>query len=228
MVCLGLPIKDFQFKNRSVYFGNKSWSRGVTTVIKNVFATAYTYNKLRMRHVCPKGLRKRRAVRRGHIIDNTIDRWVNGLSLKCRVKEPRMLIQLFESLAWKPIASQLVVAYPEARIATKIDIVLYDTRRDTLLIVEVKSGCHYRRCTTKDGTLQHIRPIVNDSPLHQHQLQSLIGKLLFLKTYPHWSALSVESVVVYVSTSGDTELLMESDFDVQYSSVIEKVILRTA
>lgn len=228
MIELGKPIKTYEFKRRSVYFGGKKWSRGVTTVIKQLFAPSYKFNKLQMKHVCEKGLRKRHAKRRGVLVDDIIGKWVSGYHVKCRIQEPRMLIKHFELMKWLPVSSQLVVACQEARLATKVDIVLYDSPNDILRIVEVKTGYHYRRCSTRDGILRHVRPTVNNSPLHQHQLQALIGKWLFLKTYPQWVNKHVESVVVYVSNDGCIELLLEQNFQVKFSKCVEDVLMRTA
>jgi hypothetical protein len=108
---------------------------------------------------------------------------------------------------------------------------LHDELRGVLLLVEVKSGCHYRRCCTKNGTLRFIRPAVSDSPLHQHQLQALIGKDLFLRTYPHWKneegERSVEAAVVYVAASGDIELIPEPEFKVKYSPLLSEILYKT-
>jgi hypothetical protein len=227
MINVGDPIQNYNFKNRSVYFGNKRWSRGVTTVIQKLFASSYRYGKLQQRHKCQRGLHRRRAVRRGHIVDKVLCRWVNGQHLRCRVVEPKALINQFELLRWKPVASQLVVAWSNARIATKIDLVLYDENQQKLLIVEIKSGCHYRRCSTKNGTLNFIRPVVSDAPIHQHQLQALLGKELFLQTYPQWRDRLIESVLVYVSATSDVELITEEEFEVHYTSVISDVLIRT-
>lgn len=228
MIDIGKPVRTYVFNRRSVYFGEKKWSRGVTTVIKKIFASSYTYKKLRMKHVCAKGLKKNHAKRRGMLVDSIIEKWVSGQTIKCRIYEPRMLIRKFESMSWIPVASQLVVAYETARLATKIDLILYDELENILRIIEVKTGYHYRRCSTKNGTLMHIRPVVDNSPLHQHQLQALIGKWLFLKTYPQWENKSVESVVVYVSTEGQIEMITEQDFQVKFSTIVENVLIRTA
>lgn len=225
---LGDPILPYTFSKRSVYFGNRRWSRGVTTVIKKLFASSYTYQKLTMKHMCSRGLRQKQAKRRGQLIDTVVGKWVNGHRIKCRTQEPTALIHYFERNHWKPVSSQLVVAYPTARLATKIDVVLYDTVHDTLLIVEVKSGYHYRKCSTLNGTLKFVRPIVSNCPLHQHQLQALLGKWLFLETYPQWTNRKVEAVVVYVSSDGECEVYMERYFTVLFSDTIKNVLINTA
>jgi hypothetical protein len=221
----GKPIKNYIFKNRSVYFGNKMWSRGVTTTIRKVFAPSYAFSKLK-RGKYTRGLKKRDAIRRGHAIDHTLQCWSDGrYSKRFRLVEPKAIIKYFEQRCWNPLASQLVVAWPSGRIATKLDLVLHDTERDQILIVEIKSGCGYR--TLSNDVMRHIRPNVSNSALHQHQLQTLLGKYLFQKTYPDCT-LHVRSILLYVALDGDIDMIQESDFGIVYSKSIDNVILRTA
>jgi hypothetical protein len=151
---LGLPVCVYSWQTRSVYFGNKKWSRGVTTVIKKVFATTYRYTKLKRGHYSV-GLPKRQAKRRGHAIDAILHKWAGGISIsRSRLKEPYALIRAFEEHGWNPVCYQLVVAWPTARLATKIDLVLHDSTNNRLIVVEIKSGCGYRR--NSHGMLHHI------------------------------------------------------------------------
>jgi hypothetical protein len=223
---LGPPVCVYAWKTRSVYFGNKKWSRGVTKVKKKVFASSYRYTKLKRGHYVV-GLPKRQAKKRGHAIDAILCKWADGFSItRSRLKEPRALIQTFEAHGWKPVCSQLVVAWPEARLATKIDLVLHDTTQNKVMIVEIKSGCGYR--WNAHGTLRHIIPKVSNAPLHQHQLQVLFGKELFARTYPKWARVDTVCVVAYVAIDGTVELFMEDDFSVQYTQCIETILMNTA
>jgi hypothetical protein len=223
---LGLPVCVYSWHTRSVYFGNKNWSRGVTTVIKKVFASTYRYTKLKRGHYSV-GLPKRQAKRRGHAIDAALHKWAGGLSMAhSRLKEPYALIKTFEEHGWKPVCSQLVVAWPAARLATKIDLVLHDSINNKIIVVEIKSGCGYRR--NSHGMLRHIVPKVSNAPLHQHQLQCLFGKKLLTCTYPQWTYADIECVLAYVSVDGTVELFMEADFAVHYTPCIETILMNTA
>jgi hypothetical protein len=225
-VLLGPPVCVYTWKTRSVYFGNKKWSRGVTTVIKKVFAPSYRYKKLK-RGTYSVGLPNRQAKRRGHAIDGTLDKWANGLSIsRSRLKEPRALINTFEEHGWKPVCSQLVVAWPTARLATKIDLVLHDAAQNKMIVVEIKSGCGYRR--NSHGNLRHILPSVSNAPLHQHELQCLFGKKMLTSTYPKWTCANIVCVLAYVSIDGIVELVMETEFAVQYTQRIENILINTA
>jgi len=223
---LGPPVSTYKWATRSVYFGNKRWSRGVTKVIQGVFAPDFRFKKLPRGH-CATGLPKRQAKRRGHAIDRTLDQWANGLSTsRSRLKEPIALIREFESYGWRPVRSQLTVAWPDARIGTRIDLVLYDATRHKIIVVEVKSGCGYRR--KSHGMLRHLVPRVSNAPLHQHQLQVLLGKELLARTYPAWIRTEIECVLVYIASNGELELLREESFDVQYSTRVDTILLNTA
>lgn len=224
---LGHAICTYIFKNRSVYFGNKRWSRGVTTVIQKVFCPSFSFKQIKQSTYVP-GLPKRRAIRRGHLVDRTLDRWVHNKPLRCRVPEPRLLVQTFLDMGWLSIASQLPVAWSDARLATKIDLVLYEPSTMTILVVEVKTGYGYRRCPTKNGYLRYIHPRVNNSPLHQHQLQALIGKELFSRTYTTCTRDKIESVLIYISSACEIEMIREQDFSVKYTTDIDNILLRTA
>ena len=223
---LGPPVRLYEWKGRSVYFGHSTWSRGVTKVIRSVFAPTYRFKPL-PRAQCSGGLRLRAAKRRGHAIDAALARWVAvPTTYKSALHEPAALIRLFRASGWVPVAAQLVVAWPAARLATRIDLVLYDPSRAVLLVVEIKSGCEHRRIA--HGTLKHLRPALSNAPLYQHQLQALLGKELLIHTYPKWTPSSVEAVLVYVTATGQVELIREADFGLQYSPALETVLLYTA
>ena len=221
----GNPLNNYVFKSRSVYFGNKCWSRGVTTTIKKIFSPTYKFSKLKRNSKYTKGLMKHKAIRRGHAIDHTLQMWTEGRYTKrFKLIEPKAIIRIFEDRCWLPLASQLVVAWPTGRIATKLDLVLHDTKQNHILIVEIKSGCGYRNL--HNDNMIHISPIINNCALHQHQLQTLIGTQLFKKTYPDCT-IPIRSILVYVSLRGEVDIIEESDFKTTYSKTIENVILRT-
>ena len=225
----GPPVETFCFNKRAVYFGQRRWSRGVTTVIKKIFAPSYKYCRLPRRDsrkVCT-GLPFRKARRRGILVDSILEKWALGHKTRCRILEPRAIIRLFESRHWSPLASQLVVGWREGRIATMIDLVLHDENMDQVLIVEIKTGCEYRNVSTGSCLTNLGSTTITDSPLHQHQLQALLGKELFRRTYPNCTK-NVQSILVYVSKDGLLEVLEEKQFTVVYSEHISQAILRTA
>jgi hypothetical protein len=228
MIVLGPPVHHYHWKNKlhAVVFDNGRWSRGVTSVVKHVFAQNYSFKKLR-RGSCLVGLPNRLAKRRGHAVDGALSRWTLGQSIqRSRLKEPRALIALFETLGWTPVSAQLLVAWPEARIATKIDLVLQDSATQNLLVVELKTGCLYRRIS--HGLLSHIVPRVTNAPLYQHQLQTIIGKELLSKTYPTWPRDKIGCVLIYVSSDGGIEMIRECDFALSYTQSMSAILLKTA
>jgi hypothetical protein len=227
-VLFGDPQEVFHFNKRAVYFGQKKWSRGVTTVIKKVFAPSYVYRRLqRSKDIVKTGLPFRKARRRGKLVDEVLGKWVRGGKTRCRILEARALIELFESRRWLPLASQLVVGWREGRIATMIDVVLHDEVTDQILIVEIKSGCEYRHVSTGSCMKCLQSSDVPDSPLHQHQLQTLLGKELFNRTYKECTK-SVRGVLIYVGKDGSLEIVEESQFRVLYTDHVAQAIIRTA
>jgi hypothetical protein len=228
MDILGAPAHEYVWKNRGVYFGSRTWSRGVTKTIRRIFASTYRFSQLpRRRCLRLAGLPYKQAKRRGHAIDRTLSRWASGQSLaRTKIKEPGVLLEIFTVRGWKPVGSQVVVAWPEARLATRIDLVLFDSTTQRLLVVEVKSGCLYRR--QSHGYLAHVQPRVTNAPLHQHQLQVVLGKELLVRTYPQWTRSQVDCVLIYVNHHLETEVVEECEFGIQYSSCIRDVLLRTA
>lgn len=226
MSVLGTPATLYVWKTRSVYFGAKRWSRGVTRTIRRLFVPDYQFRKLK-RVRGSTGLPKRKAKRRGHAIDRTLEQWSNGQSIgRCRIKEPRALISAFTELGWKPIGSQVVVAWPAARIATRLDLVLFDAERHKVIVVEIKSGCLYRR--ESHARMRHVRPPVSNAPINQHQLQTLLGRELFIRTYPHWDTSDVDCVLVYVTPDCSVEMVHGNEFDVTYDTRLDALLLNTA
>ena len=219
---LGPAVCLYTWKGRSVYFGNRMWSRGLTKVIQHVFAPNYRFQRLPRR--LTGTLRRGAAKKRGHAIDQAMSRWVHAPTVRTSLHEVRTLITLFESYCWVPIAAQLVVAWPGARLATKIDLVLSDGH-ERLYVIEIKSGCLYRRAS--HGMLRHCTPPVSNAPIHQHQLQALLGKELLVRTYPTWSRANVESILVYV-TPDAVEMIREAEFGVTYTDTMRQILEQTA
>tara|TARA_B110000046_G_C12995362_1_gene399796 strand:+ start:751 stop:1431 length:681 start_codon:yes stop_codon:yes gene_type:complete len=226
MSILGTPETSYVWKTRSVYFGAKRWSRGVTRIIRRLFVPDYRFGKLK-RLRPSSGLPKRQAKRRGHGIDRALMQWSAGQSIgRCRIQEPRALITAFTDHGWVPAGAQVVVAWPAARIATRLDLVLYDSARHKVIVVEIKSGCLYRR--ESHARMRHVRPVVSNAPLHQHQLQTVLGRELFLRTYTHWDPGDVECLLVYVTPDCTVEMIHGRDFAVTYGSHVETLLLNTA
>jgi hypothetical protein len=108
-----------------------------------------------------------------------------------------------------------------------IDLVLFDETLDEIIIVEIKSGCEYRNVST-GSKLQHLKEDVTDAPVHQHQLQVLLGKELFRRTYLECTK-RVRALLVYVSKEGDLDVIDEEEFRIKYeNTTIGQAILATA
>jgi hypothetical protein len=181
-------LSPFIWKSRSIMFANNDRSRGITKIIRTLFAPGFTYGKLKKKPL-PKAtaLSYRQARARGKLIDRQLTKWHLFKSLKGAKIETKLLVTYLSNQHLVPIATQLPVGCPVDRLGTCIDLVCTDTITKEIVLIEIKRGCHYRDCTTG----QMLRTIVdldgrpvNDCLLHQHMLQLLLGELLFVRTFP--------------------------------------------
>ena len=215
---LGDPIADY---TRPLHFRGR---RGVTVVIRRVFARSFRFAKL-------QGPRPRRCLSRrgarsaGKRLDALVTRWASGRALGRVTPGMRALMRACSDRGWVPVGAQVPVVWPAARLATCIDLVLHDAARDRLVVVEVKSGCAYRHL--HHGYLSHIRPRVTNSPLHQHQLLTVLGKELLARTYPHWARSSIDMALVYVADDGTIDLITGDRFGVAFTPEIAAALERT-
>ena len=211
---LGRVDSPYIFNNRAVRFPGIGPSRGVSKVIKHVFARTYKHAKITNR---PKpnvgGLKLRQACSRGKSVDSGLTKFYTH-GTRSRLVEVNTLIKVFESLGLECVETQSVVAWPEARLATQLDLLMFNKTTKRLVVVEVKCGSVARRCATATGTLLTM-PQINDCLLHQHQLQTLLGRYLLAKTYPKVIENNVEMLLVYVQPDGSTEVFKNVDFTVR-------------
>jgi len=219
---LGPPSNAFKWMRRYVRFNNGRCSRGVTKIIRRIFASNYRFKQLNRTTF---GSMSRRVSKRfGTRVDTAIDHWVRGL----RVKEQhvRSMVKQLEQWSWRPVTSQLVVARPLWRLATRIDLIVLDTLHDVLLLIEVKTGCPYRH-ESNGKMMRFIRPQIYNSMLHQHQLQAVLSAALFSYTYPNCTY-AVEPALLYMNHDGSLDLFRESQFQVHFNESIEQVLIGTS
>jgi hypothetical protein len=186
-----------------VYFPkSKLHSRGVTTVIRTHFApTTGRYNHL------ITSQRRIKGMQRGIRVDLELSRFVQtGYVPPQSLPETQHVIQYMRTHKLTPVHAQLPVAYEPLRLATCLDLVCLG-EDGSHTIVEIKCGYRYRECSS--GTLltsvigkNPTVPVV-DSPLHQHQLQTLLGQWLFDRSFPQLVRNS-NPLLLYTSASGVT------------------------
>jgi hypothetical protein len=95
----------------------------------------------------------------------------------------RNILRYIASKQWSIVGCQVPVACKNTRIATSIDIVCMDTSTQCFILVECKSGFDSYYEVGSGHHMQHPFHTWDDSPFHQHQLQVVSGKVLFVYTY---------------------------------------------
>lgn len=205
-----------------VFPDTKKRAKGITKFITKKFAPTYKYNKLQKRPKNVGGLSKRQARNRGKLVDRQLTRYIHSKKTTAYFCTPtNNLLAFFRDNHITLTHSQFTVGYSKWRLATLVDLVAKTSSGKTLLI-EVKTGCHYRRCTT-GGYLKHITPQTSDSKVHQHQLQILMCKRLFIKNFPCLPP--PDTLLIYTTEQdGVVEAIYEKDFHVSLDDdVIERL-----
>lgn len=209
----------------------KRRSKGVTKVLTHVFFPAYCVQHLRG-PVVPNigGLRLRAARQRGRLLDRQLATMA-GDTLLLRpppraCKETKLILAFVRERGYYIEHAQHTVGYAPWRLATDLDLVLRKLDGTHRIVVEVKSGCLYRRRIVPGVTSRYLEPTVSVSPLHVHQLQALIGKRLLalcdttIEVGGAW--------LLYVDLVHGVEGIEEKDFGVRWSTGTERALEETA
>ena len=197
-----------QFKHRRLYGDDGRVLRGLSKVVRKVFAPNYKFSRLRGRPRAVSSLTFRAARRRGLCVDRALGRWADGSAVRTsRLVEVKTLLALFAARQYRPLSSQTLVSWPAARLGTKLDLVLLDTTTNRTVVVEVKTGCHYRHCAV--ATLIGTKD-VSDCALHQHQLQAQMGAWMFCRGWQQ--AVTADAMLVYVDAQGRCDVYDQSQF----------------
>jgi hypothetical protein len=207
-------------------FANNDRSRGVTKIIRALFAPDFAYGKLKKKPP-PKenALSYRQARARGKLIDRQLTKWHLFKSLKGAKIETKLLVTYLSGQHLVPISTQLAVGCPIDRLGTCIDLVCKDTTTNEIVLIEIKRGCNYRDCTT-GHMMRTIIDLnghpVNDCLLHQHMLQLLLGELLFVRTFP-LETRHHRCILLYV----DTDSVLEYRVNIQLSKSTLSILSST-
>ena len=194
--------------------------RGVTTVIKKHLVPSYRFKLLKNRPVGK--LRYIAARRRGIRVDTELKKVVNDHK-KPLLLQTKFILEFLEQHKIKLLYSQYPVAWPAARLWTKIDLVgILDGR---VIVIEVKTGCLYRKCHTDTGRIYSTE--ITDSPEHQHQLQTCFHRLLLCKTLRNLRETDVDMLLLYVEDDGTVHSTYGPEFTVTINNKMLEKILKT-
>jgi hypothetical protein len=186
---------------------------GITKVIKRAFAPHFKFKNLQHVPRNKGGLKKRAARRRGKQIDAELEQYVlTQTTPKRTCKETHLVLAKLDEMGLKLTNAQLYVANEGLNMCAFIDLVALRTETNTPVVIEIKRGCHYKLCSTLNGSLKFHEPHVTDCLQNQHQMQALLGKMLYEKNHG-----KCECCLIYVDES-NCEFIPESQFVVSVSA----------
>jgi hypothetical protein len=200
---------------------------GITKLIPQVFCPGFKFKHLLHKPQNPGGLKKRAAKRRGNRLDNELS---NNIIKGC--KETQLIRKTLDGMNLE-IEETQVLAQQE-NIKTFLDLIVKHKETGKKYVVELKRGCEYRRCSTKNGKLLFQNPTsysktsassptlpLSDALLYQHQLQVLIGRWLYKHDHDYGVLL------IYVNET-KVELFEESDMEAKLLDSGKLALLKAA
>ena len=85
------------------------------------------------------------------------------------------------------------------------------TKEEKTFLVEVKSGSASRYCKTKPMTFLYGTSF-DDCLFHQHQLQCIFSKYMYMQNNPSVEACKIEMLLIYTDAEGKIDTFSSSDF----------------
>jgi hypothetical protein len=193
--------------------------RGITKVIKKYLVPSYRFKLLKNRPTGKLGYTAAR--RRGIRVDAELKQFVTQQKIP-QLLESKSVLTFLQKHQIELQYSQYPVAWPAARLWTKIDLV--GTLHGRVIVIEIKTGCLYRKCHTETGKVYSTD--VTDSPEHQHQLQTCFHRLLLCKTLSLTEA-DVDMLLLYVEDDGKIHSSFGKEFSIHITKTMIEKILKT-
>ena len=182
--------------------------RGITKVIRTLLAPKFKYSKLHKRVVVKHGLRRRAALMRGKKIDKELGDFFEK-NIPCTLMESKAVSSFLKGHDYRFLHAQYHVTSTCLRIQTKIDLLM--TKEEKTFLVEVKSGSASRYCKTKPMTFLYGTSF-DDCLFHQHQLQCVFSKYMYMQNNPNVKVSTIEMLLIYTDAKGQIEAFSSSDF----------------
>ena len=125
----------------------------------------------------------RQSVDKAKKLGNRIDRemmwWTKSGKMPRKAhRYSRQLYNIFEKVAWKPVASQQIVGDPEHNVATAFDMLLENKKKE-LILVDVKTGYETHWTASDDQKLERPFQHVDSSSESHSWLQLALTAILF-------------------------------------------------
>jgi hypothetical protein len=193
--------------------GTKPWkpTRGVSKVVKQLFAAGFSRSKLTNVPKNVGGLKYKQARRHGIAVDQALKRHVDGTGVRSSaLKEVRAIIQWCEDNKIDLIGAQTPVADAYLRLGTCIDLVGINKSDNNVFIIEVKCGCLARRCTMNPNKKIHSSVGgLDNTLLHQHTLQVRLNEYLYRQTFCA-DVTTTTCVLIYAKDDGLLEVIEDA------------------
>lgn len=162
--------------------------RGLTRTLRSLFYPHYDMRRAMRRAGSRPGrddrLRRRdqtAAMRLGMTVDRDVGKMVAGRQTSRTNRLARYIMKAQEIWGWKPLASQVPIAMPSARILTLVDQISVD-EDGGLVLLENKTG--YRDyLNLACGPMEPPMQSVDDSPINQHHLQLMVERAMLRRVH---------------------------------------------
>jgi hypothetical protein len=184
---------------------------GITKLIPRVFAPSYRFKSLKVPRN-PGGLKKRAAKRRGKRLDAELAS--DQQTRTCA--ETKLIRTTLDSLQLDIVETQKMVQHQQLK--TFLDLVVKHRITNKSFVVEIKRGCHYRRCATPTGKLLHQTSVLSDCLLYHHQLQALIGRWIAQQEV-NWGV-----ILIYVDQE-KVEIFKDAEFEARLTDAGKTALL---
>jgi len=219
---MSLKVSPFRFVRRCVTFDDGTVSRGLTKVIKQVFSARYSYRAV-VRNDAARHTHGS-SIKYGKAVDRELTRWVRFGEVPNKTHAGK-IVEYFEANDLVAVGAQYTVAWPDARLATQLDLVLRDERTQRLVVVEIKTGSVNRHIGTGKDLVGH--PGVSNCLLHQHQLQVALGRFLLARTCGTSEA-DYDTLLLYANTDATIDVYRDTRIPGVTSEKVQSLLLSTA
>lgn len=182
---------------------------GLTNTIKRYLAPGYNHKKLASPPKNVGGLSMRQAKNRGNKIDSCITKWAESYPKQStsRLAETRALIAYFDANGLVPVATQVIAVNRDAKVGTRVDLVVHDTGSNVCKLVEIKTGCVYRDTAMRNAKKMMHQTIGKDVQMTArriHEIQTLMSLVMLQETYPN-VPIDDTPILIYVSADGEID-----------------------
>lgn len=162
--------------------------RGITKLMeRRLFCTTAALPHAATHGFDPARWAKTSGRARGARVDRQLTRVVNGeRGARPSYLLTQLVLGFLAEQGLRPVFCQRVVAAPEARLATAIDLLAYDAAEDALWVLELKCGYSGdREAAAQRGgrpcTMQPPLGSATDNLFNRHMLQAVLGREMLVR-----------------------------------------------